>query len=76
MNNVKYITNEKGKPVEVILPFKEYEDLVDFRNNYEERLRILTSIKKGAEEIIHDRIGNHLNQELSEFIDELEDHPH
>jgi hypothetical protein len=74
MNSVKYITNEKGQPIEVILPLKTYRELLELKNTYEEKLRILSSIKFGAEEIIQDRIDNSLNQELSEFIDELEDY--
>ena len=76
MNSVKYNTNEQGQPIEVILPFKRYKDLVDFQSTYEEKLRILTSIKNGAEEILRDRVENNLNQELSEFIDEIESYSH
>lgn len=76
MNSVRYITDEDGRAVEVILPLQEYKDLIEFRDTYEEKLRILTSIKHGAEEIIEDRKHNHLQQELSGFIDELEDNPH
>jgi hypothetical protein len=76
MNEVRYITNERGNPVEVILPIKRYRELMDFKNRYEEKMRILYSIKAGAEEILKDRIDNGLNQELSEFIDELENNSH
>lgn len=76
MNSLRYITDEKGKPIEVILPLKDYQELIEFKNTYEEKLNILTSIKNGAEEILRDRVDNHLNQDLTEFINELEDHPH
>jgi hypothetical protein len=42
--------------------------------NNEEKIRILDSIRCGGEEILKDRIDNHLNQDLSEFIDEIEDY--
>lgn len=74
MNSVRYITNEKGKKVEVILPIKRYEELVEIKNIYEEKMRILYSIKSGAKEILKDREDNHLNLELSDFIDEIEDY--
>lgn len=76
MNGLRYITDEKGKPIEVILPLKDYQELVKFKNTYEEKLMILTSIRNGAEEILRDRIDNHLNQELTDFINELEDNSH
>lgn len=74
MSGVKYITNEKGRKIEVILPIKKYRELIETKNMYEEKLTILKSIKSGAEEILQDRVDNHLNQELAEFIDEIEDH--
>lgn len=74
MNNVKYITNERGKKIEVILPIKQYEELIEIKDLYEEKIRILDSIRCGAEEIIKDRIDNHLNQDLSGFIDEIENY--
>ncbi|MCX6580930.1 MAG: hypothetical protein NT166_12200 [Candidatus Aminicenantes bacterium] len=76
MNEVRYITNERGNPVEVILPIKRYRKLMDLKEQYEEKLRVLYSIKAGAEEVLKDRINNGLNQELSDFIDELEDNSH
>jgi len=42
--------------------------------NNEEKIKILDSIRCGAEEILKDRIDNHLNQDLSEFIDEIENY--
>jgi hypothetical protein len=74
MNNVRYITNEKGKKIEVILPIKQYEELIEIKDLYEEKIRILDSIRCGGAEILKDRIDNHLNQDLSEFIDEIEDY--
>lgn len=74
MSSVKYITNEKGRKIEVILPIKKYRELIETKDMYEEKLAILKSIKSGAEEILQDRVDNHLNQELAEFIDEIEDH--
>jgi len=76
MKDLKYITNEKGKKIEVIIPIQKYEELIEIKNMYEDRLRILNSIKSGAEEILQDRTDNHLNQELSEFINEIEDYSH
>jgi hypothetical protein len=74
MNNVKYITNEKGNKIEVIIPITQYEELIEIKGLYEEKIRVLDSIRCGAEEILKDRIDNHLNQDLSEFIDEIEDY--
>jgi hypothetical protein len=74
MNDVKYITNEKGTKIEVILPITQYEELIEIKGLYEEKIRVLDSIRCGAEEILKDRIDNHLNQDLSEFIDEIEDY--
>jgi hypothetical protein len=42
--------------------------------NNEEKIRIPDSIRCGGEEILKDRVENNLNQELSEFIDEIEDY--
>lgn len=74
MNNVKYITNEKGNKIEVIIPITQYEELIEIKGLYEEKIKVLDSIRCGAEEILKDRIDNHLNQDLSEFIDEIEDY--
>ena len=74
MNDVKYITNEKGTKIEVILPITQYEELIEIKDLYEEKIRVLDSIRCGAEEILKDRTDNHLNQDLSEFIDEIEDY--
>ena len=74
MNNVRYITNEKGNKIEVILPITQYEELMEIKDLYEEKIKVLDSIRCGAEEILKDRRHNHLNQELSEFIDEIEDY--
>jgi len=74
MNSIKYITNDKGQKIEVILPIRKYEELVEIKNLYEDKIRVLDSIRCGAEEIIKDRIENNLNRELSEFIDEIEDY--
>jgi hypothetical protein len=42
--------------------------------NNEEKIETFDSIRCGGEEILNDRIVNHLNQDLSEFIDEIEDY--
>lgn len=74
MQGLKYITNKKGKAVEVILPIKRYKELIEIKKLYEEKNRVLETIKSGAEEIVQDRINNHLSGELSDFIDEIEDY--
>lgn len=74
MNSIKYITNDNGQKIEVILPIKTYEELVEIKNIYEDKIMILDSIRSGAEEIVKDRTENNLNQELSEFINEIEDY--
>ncbi len=45
------------------------------KTQQQERDRILNNIKKGAEEIIRDREERRLTEELTDFIDELEDCP-
>ena len=45
-------------------------------DTYEEKRRILISIQSGVEEILRDRVDNRLNQELKDFINELNDHHH
>lgn len=69
MQGVKYITNKQGKAVEVILPIKSYEELLEIKKSHQERQRILGSIKAGALEILKDRKENHLTQELTDFED-------
>lgn len=76
MQGVKYITNKQGKAVEVILPIKRYEELIEIKKSYQERQRVLDSIKAGALEVIKDRKEDHLTQELADFINEIEDNPH
>jgi hypothetical protein len=76
MENVKYILNETGEKVEVLIPFKDYEELVRMKQMYEEKYRILESIRCGAEEIKQDRLNNQLTEELTDFINEIEDYSH
>jgi len=44
MNSIKYITNDKGQKIEVILPIRKYEELVEIKNLYEDKIRVLDSI--------------------------------
>lgn len=41
--------------------------LIEIKDLYEQNVRGLDSIRCGAEEILKDRIDNHLTQDLSDF---------
>ncbi len=51
LGNVKYVTDEKGKRQEVILPFQIWKDITDELEALREKHQILTDLQQSCRDV-------------------------
>ncbi len=71
IQNIKYITNQKGKPQEVIIPFKLWNSMTEELEILREKQKILLGLKQACQEAKLQEKGKLPEQNLDEFINEL-----
>ena len=61
----KYVNNSKGKPVEVIIPYKIYQELLDLQMSFDiyRQENVQQSIKQAKQDIKNGRIKSFKNME-------------
>jgi len=69
--DVKYITDEKGKRKEVILPFQIWKDITNELEALREKHQILTGLQQSCRDVKRQKKGEVEEQSLEGFLDEL-----
>ena len=70
--DVKYVTDEKGKRQEVILPFRVWKEVTDELEVLREKHQILTDLQQACREVKKQERGGNLDEQSIEgFLDEL-----
>ena len=71
LENIKYITDEKGKRKEVILPFQIWKDVTDELEALREKHQILTGLQESCRDVKRQKKGEVKEQSLEGFLDEI-----
>ena len=71
LGNVKYITDEKGKRQEVILPFQIWKDVTDELEALREKHQILAGLQQSCRDVKDKKKGEIEEQSLEGFLNEL-----
>jgi hypothetical protein len=69
--DVKYVTDEKGKRQEVILPFRVWREVTDELEALREKHQILTDLQQACREVKKQEKGDLDEQPMEGFLDEL-----
>ena len=69
--SVKYVTDEKGKRQEVILPFQIWKDITDELEALREKHQILTDLQQSCRDVKRQKKGEVGEQSLEGFLNEL-----
>ena len=69
-SNLKYITDEKGQKINVLVPIELWEDMNIKFTKLSRKLQILTGIEKGLHEVKSAKKSGKNLQSLSEFLHE------
>lgn len=69
--DVKYVTDEKGKRQEVILPFRVWKEVTDELEALREKHQILTDLQQACREVKKQEKGDLDEQSIEGFLDEL-----
>jgi len=71
LGDVKYVTDEKGKRQEVILPFQVWKEVIDELEALREKHQILTDLQQACHEVKKQEKGDLDEQSIEGFLDEL-----
>ena len=71
LRDVKYVTDEKGKRQEVILPFQIWKDVTDELEALREKHQILTGLQQSCRDVKRQKKGEVEEQSLEGFLNEL-----
>ena len=69
-NALKYITDKNGYATAVVVPIKAGKKINSDYSKLQNKLKILTSIKEGIEEVKQAKKSGKKLQSLKEFLDE------
>ncbi len=67
---IQYIIDEKGQKTSVLVPIKKWEELNEDIRRIKNKLRILTGIEKGLNEVKNARKSRKELQTLKDFLNE------
>ncbi len=71
LGDIKYVTDEKGKRQEVILPFQIWKDITDELEALREKHQILTDLQQSCRDVKRQKKGEVGEQSLEGFLNEL-----
>jgi len=71
IGDVKYVTDEKGKRKEVILPFQAWKDVTDELEALREKHRILTDLQQACREVKKQEKGDLDEESIEGFLNEV-----
>lgn len=69
--NIEYITDKKGKHKSVVIPHKEWKNLVEEHNMLKNKLNIVLGIQDALKEVNEIRSGKKKGKILSSLLNEL-----
>lgn len=69
--HLQYITNDKGKPLSVVIPQKEWEHFQREYNKIKKKLEILLGIENALNEVEMIQSGKKSGKSLTKFLNEL-----
>ena len=69
--DVKYVTDEKGKRQEVILPFQIWKEITDELEALREKHHILTDLQQSCRDVKKQKMSGVREQSLEGFLSEL-----
>ena len=67
---IQIYTDDKGKKSSVIVPYEEWEKLTAKVRKLENKLKIVSSIRNGFEEVVQARKTGKKLQSLADFVNE------
>jgi SH3-like domain-containing protein len=68
---IKYITDETGKPQEIIIPFQAWKRINEELETLREKQRILAGLQQACQEVKMQENGELPEQSLEDFLNEL-----
>ena len=68
---VQYVNDGNGNIQSVLLPFTEWEKMLSKIRNYEQRLKMTSSLKEAFEQVEVLKKSKAKKQTLTEFLNEL-----
>ena len=71
LGDVKYVTDEKGKRQEVILPFQICKDVTDELEALREKHQVLTGLQQSCSDVKRQKKGEIEEQSLEGFLNDL-----
>lgn len=71
LSTVKYVHDDQGKCLEVIVPFADWQALMSKLSELNEKQHILSSLSQACHEVKNKRIDQSNEQSLEEFLNEL-----
>ena len=71
LEDIKYITDARGKRQEVILPFHIWKDITDELEALREKHQILTDLQQSCRDVKRQKRGEVGEQSLEGFLNEL-----
>jgi len=69
-NALKYIVDEKGHKSSVLIPIEQWDDINKKYNKLLNKIRVMTSIKNGLEEVHTAKKSGKKLQTLKDFLNE------
>jgi PHD/YefM family antitoxin component YafN of YafNO toxin-antitoxin module len=69
--DLQYLGDVNGKTNAVLLPFSDWEKLLNKLKKYEQTLKIKSDLKEAYEQVIFLKENKKNKQTLSEFLNEL-----
>lgn len=71
LGDIKYVTDEKGKRQEVILPFQTWKNITDELEALREKHQILMGLHQSCRDVKRQKKGEVGEQSLEGFLNEL-----
>jgi tRNA/tmRNA/rRNA uracil-C5-methylase (TrmA/RlmC/RlmD family) len=65
---IKYIVDDSGQKTTVLVPIKEWESLNENYRKLQSKLKVITSIRKGIQEVKQSRKSGKKMETLKEFL--------
>ena len=71
ISNIRYLTDERRRPQEVVLPLKVWQETVKELEILREKQNILLGLQQACQEVRMQKKGRLPEETLEEFLDEL-----
>lgn len=71
LSNLKYLTDTKGRPQEVVLPLKAWRQITEELEVLREKQEILLGLQQACQEVKMQKKGELPEETFEDFLDEL-----